>query len=118
MRLNRKNYQFYAQAKHHYPIDGNSIAAYWTIHTPTNCRAVLLADPPSWFEPLRFGQCRSGSLEPDNGISKFDYYAKYLGGDSDRVTPVPIPNTEVKPVYVDGTAWETVWESRKPPGLN
>ena len=34
------------------------------------------------------------------------------------VTPVPIPNTAVKPVYVDGTAWETAWESRKPPGLN
>ena len=46
------------------------------------------------------------------------YYAKYLGGDSDRVTPVPIPNTVVKPVNVDGTAPERVWESSKPPGLN
>ena len=42
----------------------------------------------------------------------------FLGGDSERATPVPIPNTEVKPFYVDGTAWETVWESRKLPGLN
>ena len=39
-----------------------------------------------------------------------------LGGDSDRVTPVPIPNTVVKPVNVDGTALVRVWESRKPPG--
>ncbi len=45
-------------------------------------------------------------------------YQRYLGGDSVGVTPVPIPNTEVKPDYVDGTARETVWESRKPPGLN
>ncbi len=41
---------------------------------------------------------------------------KILGGNSDGVTPVPIPNTVVKPVNVDGTARETVWESRKPPG--
>src|SRR6266851_8850836 len=34
-----------------------------------------------------------------------------------RVTPVPIPNTEVKPVGADGTARVTVWESRKSPGL-
>ena len=45
-------------------------------------------------------------------------YENFLGGDSDRATPVPIPNTEVKPVYVDGTARETEWESRKLPGLN
>ena len=31
------------------------------------------------------------------------------------VTPVPIPNTEVKHTYADGTAWETVWESRSQP---
>ena len=41
-----------------------------------------------------------------------------LGGKRDGVTPVPIPNTAVKPVIVDGTAWETVWESRTSPGLN
>src|SRR5476651_2568786 len=34
-----------------------------------------------------------------------------------RVTPVPIPNTEVKPHTADGTAWETVWESRSLPAL-
>ena len=30
-------------------------------------------------------------------------------------TPVPIPNTMVKPQTADGTALETVWESRWPP---
>src|SRR5688572_29605586 len=34
-----------------------------------------------------------------------------------RVTPVPIPNTEVKPAGADGTARVTAWESRKSPGL-
>ena len=29
-----------------------------------------------------------------------------------RVTPVPIPNTTVKPLEADGTARETVGESR------
>ena len=29
-----------------------------------------------------------------------------------RVTPVPIPNTMVKPQAADGTALETVWKSR------
>jgi hypothetical protein len=40
-----------------------------------------------------------------------------LGGYREGVTPVPIPNTEVKPFIVDGTALEREWESRTPPGL-
>ena len=42
---------------------------------------------------------------------------KYAGGHRIRVTPVPIPNTEVKPDTADGTVWETVWESRSLPAL-
>ena len=38
-----------------------------------------------------------------------------FGGDSGGVTPVPIPNTEVKPSSADGTAWVTVRESRTLP---
>ena len=40
-----------------------------------------------------------------------------FGDDSEKVTPVPIPNTEVKLLSPDGTAQATVWESRKSPGL-
>ena len=40
------------------------------------------------------------------------------GGDGERVTPVPIPNTEVKPFSADGTWWETAWESRSLPENN
>ena len=43
--------------------------------------------------------------------------AKFAGGHRIRVTPVPIPNTEVKPDTADGTARETVWESRSLPAL-
>ena len=42
---------------------------------------------------------------------------RFPGGHRSRVTPVPIPNTEVKPATADGTAWETAWESRSLPGL-
>lgn len=41
----------------------------------------------------------------------------FAGGHRSRVTPVPIPNTEVKPTTADGTAWETVWESKSLPAL-
>src|SRR5262245_3418204 len=42
---------------------------------------------------------------------------KFAGGHRIRVTPVPIPNTEVKPDTADGTVWETVWESRSLPAV-
>ena len=38
-----------------------------------------------------------------------------LGDRSEGVTPVPIPNTAVKPLSPDGTARASVWESRKLP---
>ena len=42
-------------------------------------------------------------------------YTSFFGGDSEEVTPVPIPNTEVKLFSADGTARVTVWESRTSP---
>ena len=38
-----------------------------------------------------------------------------IGCYSRVVTPVPIPNTEVKHTCADGTAWATVWKSRSQP---
>ena len=38
------------------------------------------------------------------------------GDHSEGATPVPVPNTEVKPLSADGTALETAWESRTSPG--
>ncbi len=43
----------------------------------------------------------------------FRRFKKY-SGDSARDTPVPIPNTEVKPNNADGTRRETSRETRKP----
>ena len=42
---------------------------------------------------------------------------QFPGGHRREVTPVPIPNTEVKLSTADGTACESVWESRSLPGL-
>ena len=42
-------------------------------------------------------------------------FLQFSGGYIGGVTPVPIPNTEVKPTRADGTARETVWESRSLP---
>ena len=41
----------------------------------------------------------------------------FFGGYSEDVTPVPIPNTEVKLFSADGTAREAWWESRTPPKI-
>ena len=38
-----------------------------------------------------------------------------FGGHSEGETPGNIPNPEAKPFSADGTALETVWESRTPP---
>ena len=40
------------------------------------------------------------------------------GGNDEGVTPVPIPNTEVKPFSADGTWLVTARESRSPPDPN
>ena len=42
---------------------------------------------------------------------------KFAGDCSEGVTPVPIPNTEVKAFSADDTAPEAVWESRSSPAL-
>ena len=39
----------------------------------------------------------------------------FAGGHSGGATPVPIPNTVVKPASAHGTARATLWESRSPP---
>ena len=41
----------------------------------------------------------------------------FAGGYSGRATPDPIPNSVVKTSSADGTAGETLWESRTPPAL-
>ena len=40
---------------------------------------------------------------------------KVIGVDSDEVTPVPIPNTEVKLISVENTWLATAWEDRAVP---
>jgi hypothetical protein len=49
-------------------------------------------------------------------LSTFDFY-EFPGDHTARVTPVPIPNTVVKPRRADDTARATVWERRSSPGI-
>ena len=48
-------------------------------------------------------------------VGSFDF--QFLGGLTARVTPVPIPNTEVKPRRADDTARVTARERRSLPGI-
>ena len=52
----------------------------------------------------------SGSLGKSANIE-----SSIFGGNSEEVTPVPVPITEVKLFSADGTARATWWESRSPP---
>ena len=58
-----------------------------------------------------------GLIADGNATAYAQIVIDFFGGDSEEVTPVPIPNTEVKLFSADGTARETVWESRTPPKI-
>src|SRR2546421_1872905 len=53
-----------------------------------------------------------------SGPRKCEWFERVLGDRSEGDPPVPIPNTEVKPLSPDGTARASVWERRKLPGLS
>ena len=53
-----------------------------------------------------------------NNVNPGRVHKKRYGGHSDRETPGPIPNPEVKPASADGTATERLWESRTPPDIH
>ena len=55
-----------------------------------------------------------------SGVALFGLYNRIYaffrkGDDGGGDTPLPIPNREVKPASADGTAGETLWESRSSP---
>ena len=61
--------------------------------------------------------CTNSNVYLKNVISKFteiNWFIQFFGGYSEEVTPVPIPNTEVKLFSADGTAGAARWESRTP----
>ena len=53
--------------------------------------------------------------EAEGVLVSVQYGDLFSGGNGGGETPVPIPNTVVKPSSADGTARETVWESRSLP---
>jgi hypothetical protein len=61
---------------------------------------------------------QKGSLGHDDlDASNGRRYPKFSGGDFEKATPDPIPNSEVKLFGANGTAREAVWESRTLPGF-
>ena len=63
----------------------------------------------SWQEWISTLRVQCAARIPSRSRTKVS--GGYIGG----VTPVPIPNTAVKPSRADGTPRETVWESRSLP---
>src|SRR5579859_923217 len=62
--------------------------------------------------------CSRGSILKVLQPLTFDLRLLKVSGDhTARVTPVPIPNTVVKPRRADDTARASVWERRSSPGL-
>ncbi len=74
------------------------------------------------FRSSRTSQVRSGTVLAAPCIwdilSMNALNISFLGGHARGVTPVPIPNTAVKPSRADDTMTERSWESRTLPGLN
>src|SRR5687768_9008298 len=56
---------------------------------------------------------QTANVTPRGGQGRQSY-----GGHSERETPGPIPNPEVKPISADGTATDRLWESRTPPDIH
>ena len=61
-----------------------------------------------------------GGWRGNYGLFTINYLSveHFSGGYGEGETPVPILNTEVKPLSVDGTSLVTGWESRSLPGIN
>ena len=57
------------------------------------------------------------SPRPSSVVTRRLHIQQVSGGDIEEATPDPIPNSEVKLLGADGTARETEWESRTPPGF-
>jgi hypothetical protein len=61
-------------------------------------------------------RARYGALKGSGWPVTGSLLKKVPGDHSGGATPVPIPNTEVKPTSADGTWGATPWESRTSPG--
>ena len=48
-------------------------------------------------------------------LYSFQNFKRIVGAYGNEVTPVPIPNTEVKLIYVDDTWLATAWETKAVP---
>ena len=68
--------------------------------------------PPGVAQVEAFAGVRARSRNPERFRAKDLDVPDFAGDFTARVPPVPIPNTEVKPRWADGTARVSVWEIR------
>ena len=66
----------------------------------------------SEFADFRFRKLREQDISHNVNGCESENSSDISSDDSEGVTPVPIPNTEVKPFSADGTWLEATWESR------
>ena len=66
----------------------------------------------SEFTDFRFGKLREQNISHNVNGYESENLSKISSDDSEGVTPVPIPNTDVKPFSADGTWLEATRESR------
>ena len=66
---------------------------------------------------VQLSGCATGSARTTERVAQRspNEIATISGGNDERVPPVPIPNTAVKPLSADGTWLDTARESRSPP---
>ena len=95
---------------------GCSLKLSGTIHLRANGAMVDRSDYKACPPKLADSERRRNPRQPKISLVEI-LMIKFPGGHRGRVTPVPIPNTEVKPATADGTACAGVWESRSLPGL-
>ena len=67
------------------------------------------------FRSLSGGPYRSNPILVAKTLQR-SFHFEFSGDFGEGETPVPIPNTAVKPLRADGTARASVWESRSSPG--
>ena len=77
-----------------------------------SCRCDKILFHTYWLNPIRFF---AGKTYYDFLMQRALYYSGYSGDYRERVTPLPIPNREVKPLIADGTTTEGLWESKSSP---
>ena len=89
-------------------------------HFPAFIDASLMKERKSQHVPPAHKTRVAGveSVDANKSVLSQERFLSVSGGYSGEVTPDPISNSEVKLASANGTARETLWESRTPPDFS